>query len=348
LIILFSSENSVVGRILGWRPIVGVGLISYSSYLWHQPLFSLARVYSKEPPGIAIYSVLLVLTFILAYITWRFIEAPCRNRQKVSRTAIFSFALALSVTFASIGVYLNCNYGIVSRIYDASKVTASDLDKSIYNERVFQKKRDSFHSDEKLKILVIGNSFGRDFVNMTTETFDVENVDIVYRDDLSECIAPFENKTAGNLYDAANVIVFASGDATERCLADNIRFTRERNKDLFYIGTKSFGYNENWIIRLQPRDRANQWNHVLSDSLELDAKESQIVPRDNYISLLKPTLRDGCIPITDADGRLLSIDRAHLTKFGAIFFGQNVLMKSRYGAIIKERGGRHLPTIAML
>jgi len=57
----------------------------------------------------------------------------------------------------------------VSRIYDTSKVTAADLDKRIYNERVFEKKNDKFPSDRKSKLLVIGNSYGRDFVNMTTE-----------------------------------------------------------------------------------------------------------------------------------------------------------------------------------
>jgi peptidoglycan/LPS O-acetylase OafA/YrhL len=346
LIILFSSETTVVGKILGWGPMVGVGLISYSCYLWHQPLFSLARVYSKEPPGIATYFILSVLTFILAYITWRFIETPCRDREKVGRTAIFTFALVLSLAFASFGFYLNHNYGIVSRLYDTSQVTAGDLDKRLYNERVFQEKRDSFPADEKLKILVVGNSFSRDFVNMTAETFDVENVDIVYRDDLSECIVPFQNNTAEKLYDSANVIVFASGDATESCLADNIRFTRERNKELFYIGTKNFGYNENWIIRLRPRDRSNQWNQVLSDSLELDEKVSKIVPRDNYISLMKPIVRDGYIPITDAGGRLLSTDRAHLTKYGAIFFGQKVLLGSRYGEIMRQRGA--LPILSAL
>jgi peptidoglycan/LPS O-acetylase OafA/YrhL len=346
LIILFSSENTVVGKILGWGPMVGVGLISYSCYLWHQPLFSLARVYSKDPPGIATYSILLVLTFVLAYITWRFVETPCRNREKVSRTAISSFALVLSVAFASFGLYMDRNYGMVSRIYDTSQVTAADLDKRLYNERVFQRKRDSFPSDQHLKLLVVGNSFGRDFVNMTTETFEVENVDIVYRDDLTECIVPFQNKMAEKLYDAADVIVFASGDATERCLADNIRFIRERNKELFYIGTKNFGYNENWIIRLPPGDRSNQWNKVLSDSLELDDKVSQIVPRDNYISLMKPVMRNGCIPITDTGGRLLSIDRAHLTKYGAIFFGKKVLLGSRYGETMKQRGA--LPILSAL
>ena len=165
---------------------------------------------------------------------------------------------------------------------------------------------------------------------MTTETFDVDNVDIVYRDDLSLCIVPFQNKMAEGLYNAADVIVFASGVADKSCLAGNLRFTRERNKNLFYIGTKGFGYNENWIIRLKPGDRSNQWNQALSDSLASDAEESQIVPKDNYISLMKPIVRDGSIPITDAEGRLLSVDREHITRFGAIFFGQRVLLESRY------------------
>ena len=321
LIILFSSEKTVVGRILGFGPMVGIGLISYSTYLWHQPLLALARIYSKEPPGIAIYSVLLVLTFILSYLTWRFIETPCRNKEKVSRTAIFSFALALSVVFVSYGFYLNHSYGIVSRIYDTSQVSVADLDKRIYNERVFQMKKDSFPVDNKMKLLIVGHSFGRDFVNMTTETFNVDNVNIVYRDDFSECIAPYKSKTAEALYDTANVIVFANNLFTDSCVADNVRFSRERNKSLFYIGTKSFGYNENWIMRLQPRDRPNQWNRVLSEFLESDAKEAQFVPRENYISLMEPTVRDGYIPITDAGGRLLSTDRAHFTKYGAIYFG---------------------------
>ena len=338
LIILFSSENTVVGKILGWGPMVGIGLISYSSYLWHQPLFALARVYSKEPPGVATYAILLALSFLLAYLTWRFIETPCRDRQKVNRTSIFSFALVLSVLFMSFGYYLNRNYGLVSRIYDTSMVSAADLDKRIYNERVFQEKKDSFPSDNRLKVLVMGNSFARDFVNMTTETFNVDNIDIVYQDDFSECIAQFKSNIVENLYNAADIIVFASGDFDQSCLADNIRIARERNKNLFYIGTKDFGYNENWIIRLQPGNRSNQWNKVLLDTLAFDVLESQTIPKDNYISLLKPTVRDGYIPITDSAGRLLSVDRKHITKFGAVFFGQKVLLGSRYGEILEQRG----------
>ena len=46
-------------------------------------------------------------------------------------------------------------------------------------------------------------------------------------------------------------------------------------------------------------------------------------------------MRDGQIPITDNSGRLLSADRTHVTKFGAIVFGEKALFGSRYGAILR-------------
>ena len=44
LIILFATKNTKVGKVLSLSPIVGVGLISYSLYLWHQPIFAFARI----------------------------------------------------------------------------------------------------------------------------------------------------------------------------------------------------------------------------------------------------------------------------------------------------------------
>jgi hypothetical protein len=79
LVLLCTSVGTIAHRILTWRPFVRIGLISYSAYLWHQPLFAFARIRMIEHPGAWVYAGLSVAAFVLAYFSWRFVEAPFRR-----------------------------------------------------------------------------------------------------------------------------------------------------------------------------------------------------------------------------------------------------------------------------
>jgi peptidoglycan/LPS O-acetylase OafA/YrhL len=333
LIILFALEGTIVHRLLGSPAMVGLGLISYSLYLWHQPLFALARVYSVEAPSAGVFAILIALTFVLAYLTWRFVETPFRNSAIIGRgTVVKIFALG-SLSFVVFGYYLNASYGMAWRIFDV-QTNIQDIDKRFYNERAFRFKKDRFTSQGALKLLIIGNSFGRDFVNMTTETFDTKNIEIIYRDDLSDCIFPYRNRLSAVLFGSADVIVFAS-DYRKDCIGTDVPFLQERGKNLFYVGTKNFGANLNWIIRLSPDERANRYNRLPEKWVATERDLASEVPTDNFISLLAPVVKDGQVPITDDSGRPLSADREHVTKYGAIVFGEKALLSSRYGSILK-------------
>lgn len=83
LIILFAGPDTVVARLLGLRVLVGIGLISYSAYLWHQPLFAFARIRSIEAPSSPLMLVLAGLSLALAWVTWRFVEQPFRTGRAV-------------------------------------------------------------------------------------------------------------------------------------------------------------------------------------------------------------------------------------------------------------------------
>ncbi len=104
LIILFSSSNTLVGRLLGAKIPVGIGLISYSAYLWHQPLFAFARHRSLMEPNELLLLVLALLSFPLAYLSWRYVEKPFRTKGLLSRKVIFIFGLTGSAIFIAIGM----------------------------------------------------------------------------------------------------------------------------------------------------------------------------------------------------------------------------------------------------
>lgn len=103
-IVLYASPKTLAGKGLGSMPAVGIGLISYSAYLWHQPLLAFANHRSLEEPGVPLLLGLCVLTFLLAYISWRYVEQPFRNRNFLSRKTIFTLSLIGSLVFILIGV----------------------------------------------------------------------------------------------------------------------------------------------------------------------------------------------------------------------------------------------------
>ena len=65
------------GRLLSSRAAVAIGLISYPLYLWHWPLLSLLRNFERAPSALAIAAV-LVLSLLLAALTWRMVERRWR------------------------------------------------------------------------------------------------------------------------------------------------------------------------------------------------------------------------------------------------------------------------------
>jgi peptidoglycan/LPS O-acetylase OafA/YrhL len=105
LIILFTDESGGVGRVLASKPFVGLGLISYSLYLWHVPLLVFARLRSAESLTTLQTVLLLCAALILACITWKFIEQPFRKNQGNN---VFKLAACASVTMlfvASVFIY---------------------------------------------------------------------------------------------------------------------------------------------------------------------------------------------------------------------------------------------------
>ncbi len=116
LLIAFGPRARGVQALLSSGILVAIGLISYSLYLWHQPVFAFYRVYAISEVTTLIKICLLLVTFCLAFLSWRFVEVPFRDVGRW-RPARFLGAIgaALSVILAGNIVVLVTN-GLPQRL----------------------------------------------------------------------------------------------------------------------------------------------------------------------------------------------------------------------------------------
>ncbi|MDC3316426.1 acyltransferase [bacterium] len=103
LVIIFAQTGTYVAKVLSRRVFVGIGLISYSAYLWHQPIFSFARIRMLEHPTSAVMLVLVCLSMVFAFISWQFVEKPFRDASRYGRKFIFSSSVIGICVIATIG-----------------------------------------------------------------------------------------------------------------------------------------------------------------------------------------------------------------------------------------------------
>lgn len=105
LILMYATDVTYIGKMLSWRPAVWVGLVSYSAYLWHQPIFAFTRLAGHTVERPVTFVVLMVAIFVLALITWRFVETPFRNRAVVGRSTVAAVAVMGSGALIAIGIF---------------------------------------------------------------------------------------------------------------------------------------------------------------------------------------------------------------------------------------------------
>jgi len=109
-LLLLGANNTTVGRCLSFRPLVQIGLTSYSVYLWHQPLFALVYLNTVKEVTLSYKISLIFSSFIIGYISWRWVEAPFRDKSKVSPRKVFVLFITFSVVALTMGTYGFLNY----------------------------------------------------------------------------------------------------------------------------------------------------------------------------------------------------------------------------------------------
>jgi hypothetical protein len=173
IIIFFSTKNELITKFLSNKYLLFIGVISYSLYLWHFPVFAFARVIEFD---LSIYNkfILLFLVFLLSIFSFYLVEKPARNIKysfNIVFTLLISF-LAILVFFFSLALIKN---GFKNRMPEILQKN------NLFNEKIWllTKAQDNrwclgklegcvFNKNSNKKIYLVGDSL------MATLAYDLK------------------------------------------------------------------------------------------------------------------------------------------------------------------------------
>lgn len=338
------QSDALYKKILCNKFLLAVGKISFSLYMWHQIIFAFARYIFIEEMNITWAVFLTLLVIILSILSYHFIEQPFRNRKEVGTKKTL---IIVGVSFFLISIsafYIYTIGGIIKDVPELDiKKTAQinkynffDSNNNIhiqYNEDVRSLDK-PFVSNDKIKILVLGNSFARDFANILLESTFKNKIELSYYDYNRK--EPNEEKI--NRFKESDFIFISNDFLFTKKIFQKLKIDYKIDSKKIWIGgIKDFG-NSNGIFY-------NKKNEVEDCKTYRTAMKKSILDYNNimknewgdrYIDLIKPISdSQNRVLVFTPDCKFISQDTYHLTKFGVSFY--SVLLEKRLQAILQVK-----------
>ncbi|MEG2078290.1 acyltransferase [Chryseobacterium sp.] len=314
-ILLISNVSSIEKLLLENRYAQFIGKISFSLYMWHQIVLAFGRyfVYPSITSPLPII-VVLSLTFILSVLTYYFIETPFRDKKRIGNKTLLSIVLISTIITSGVSFYIYSIKGIINDVPELNMYKSEVYQGNAhikYNEEIYKLDQD-FKSVGKTKILVIGDSFARDWANILLESKNKNNIEISYIFDLNEA------KNSNNRIKQADVIYFSELDY-QMFLKICSKYNINKNK-VWNVGTKNFGTNNGIYYNNKGDENYCMQKTKMADGFLEKNSELKRQWKDRYIDLIGLLIdSNNKLPVFTKECKFISQDCRHLTKPGAIY-----------------------------
>ena len=297
---------------LSLSPFVWLGNISYSLYMWHQPILAFGRYSFFDKLDALSALTLASLTLIMSVISYYLVEENFR-RGVVKFKSVLGFVLVLMIAVSISSLYIYSRNGIV-RDYSILGLQKTDVisGHNEYNHRVYQ--WSTFSNEYKrTKILCIGNSYARDFANVLREYDTEQKLDIVYIYDDQNSVVD-KNRT---LMNEAEVVFWTE------LSPGRIETLENYISKTFIVGPKQFGNSSGRVYFKNRYASITNTRALVSDEILGLEEELSLFWEGRYFSLLDVLMneKEEVRTLTD-DSKLISQDSRHLTKFGAEYLAE--------------------------
>lgn len=352
---------TLVSRLLSWKPVVFVGLISYSLYLWHWPVIVFGKMVSPWSANTTI-AVELAVSLVLGWLSWKYVEQPFRHKQRspLVQGVLFRALPALAVGLCILGVGLVTLQGLPGRFPPAAVVAADYLKgdtshfrdgscfiSSAYNYGDYQPEK-CLHRDNKPTALLLGDSHAADLWHGLALALKDDNVlqatasgckPLIRKQPLREdarCtqLVTFILQDYLARHPVDQLILSARWTAADLpAVADTLAWAHERQIKVLLIGPAveyQVALPRLLAISLKDNNPA-MIDRYLVDQSALDGAMQEAATRtgSGYVSFYKMLCHGRSCEKTDPGGVPLQFDYGHLTAAGSAYVAQKMLAQGK-------------------
>lgn len=295
---------------MGGGVLPSIGKMSLSLFVWHQVILAFTRYSIIDNFSWATITIYLILTLLVSIASFKFIEHIKTNSRLVKVIICCVFVATTGLAYA---IYNNA--GVVRDVPELG-VT---LDKPYanrnteYTDQIYRLQK-SF-TTAKPHVLIVGNSFARDFACIIKEYDSEEKMEMSYAFN-------FNNLTNETLENADYMFVFGPKHGVPDSVFLKIRSTCK----VYGIGTKSYGksFGIFYANRFRP-DYFNQSIDVHPSVANLNSQWKEEWGQDNFIDIMEATCNsDGKVRIFTPEHKVISFDCRHLTQDGCRFYANTL------------------------
>ena len=299
------------------RVLVPLGRMSLSIFLWHQPFFAYYRYFFADELSLSVLFLLVGITIIISLITYYYIERRF-TIGKVSR-------ISLIVAFLIVNAFALWVYHQGGAVRDVPEL---DIRKGSYDPETFERYTDRIYQYDhefasgttKQRVLVIGNSFARDFANILLESSFADSIQLSYHVGIDDC-------PLSRIRQCDRIYYFG----WKHDVPENVWQNLKPGAEVWGIGTKNHGTSNG--IFYKNRHQPNYFSQTASIHPDYFAVNRQLKKewQDKYVDLLSLTLQpDSTVQIFSPDHHFITYDGKHLTPSGARYYSKFMIKKWPY------------------
>ncbi len=169
LIVWFSHKDEIVTKILSNKIFVFFGLISYSLYLFHYPIFAFSR--ALEIFNDYFKFIFIFLTIIVSIFSYYFIERPFRSKNITSNKQLIIYIFISFIILFSYSFYILKTDGIKSRYNLFNNPNYELNNNKLYKKNIIFETSYNYNDyDVRKNVLIVGNSHAEDLLRILSKT----------------------------------------------------------------------------------------------------------------------------------------------------------------------------------